>query len=73
MHLLETTTSSWMDIKQIDVVEEVHEEIRQAEVDIAKLKEEIIGLMPVQRMIKSGKRRLNSCKLPSHGRTSWQT
>ena len=27
-HLLDTTTSSWLGIEQIDVVEEVHEEIR---------------------------------------------
>ena len=30
-HLLETTTSSWLGIEQIDVVEEVREEIWQAE------------------------------------------
>ena len=44
-----------MGIKQIDVVEEVRKEIHQAEAHIAKLKEEIIGLMSIQRMIKSGK------------------
>ena len=53
-HLLETTTSLWFGIEQINVIEEVHEEIRQVEADIAKLKEEITGLMPVQRMIKLG-------------------
>jgi hypothetical protein len=38
-HLLETTIESWMGIEQIDAVEEVHEGIRQVEVEIAKLKE----------------------------------
>lgn len=52
--LLETTTSSWLGIEQIDNIEEVHAEIHQAEVDITKLKEEMAGLTPVQRMIKSG-------------------
>ena len=47
-HLLETTTTSWLGIKQIDTIEEVCEEIRQAEVEITKLKEEILGLTPVQ-------------------------
>ena len=37
-HLPETTTSSWMGIDQIDAIEEVHEEIYQAEADIEKLK-----------------------------------
>lgn len=52
--LLETTTSSWLGIEQIDVVEEVREEISEAE-DIVKLKEEIVGLTLVQRMVQSGK------------------
>ena len=47
-HLLETTTSSWLGIEHIDAIEEVHEEIRQAEAEIAKLKEEIASLTPVQ-------------------------
>ena len=46
-HLLETTTESWMGIEKIDAVEEVHEEIWQAEPEIAKLKEETSGLTPV--------------------------
>ena len=54
-HLLETATSSWLGIEQIDAVEEVHKEICQVEVDIAKLKEEITGLTPIQQMIQSGK------------------
>ena len=54
-HLLETTTSSWLGIEHIEVIEEVREEIRQVEADIAKLKEEITGLTSVQRMIQSGK------------------
>ena len=53
-HFLETTTSSWMGVKQIDTIEEVRTEIQQAEVDILKLKEEMTGLPLVQRMIKSG-------------------
>ena len=52
-HLLETTTSSWMGIEQIDVIEEVCKEINQAEANIGKLKEEMTGLPLVQRMIKS--------------------
>lgn len=44
-----------MGIENIDAIEEVHEEIHQAEVDIAKLKEEIAGLMPIQQMIQSSK------------------
>ena len=47
-HLLETTTSSWLGIEQIDVVEEVCKQIRQAEADIAMLKEEIASLTLVQ-------------------------
>jgi len=54
-HLLETTTSSWLGIEKNDTVEEVREEIRQAEVEIAKLKEEIPSLTPVQRMVQSSK------------------
>ena len=54
-HLLETTKSSWLGIDQIDTVEELCEEIRQAQVEIAKRKEEIAGFMPVQRMVQSGK------------------
>ena len=53
--LLETTTTSWLSIEQIDMVEEVCEEIWQAEAKIANLKEEIIGLTSVQRMVQSGK------------------
>lgn len=52
MHLLETTTSSWMGIEQIETIEEVRAEIHQAEADIVKLKEEMRGLTLVQRMIK---------------------
>lgn len=52
-HLLETTTSSWMGIKEIDAIEEVRAKIHQAEVDIAKLKEEMKSFTPMQRMIKS--------------------
>ena len=37
-HLLETTTESWMGIEQINTVEEVCEEIWQAEAKIVKLK-----------------------------------
>ena len=47
-HLLETTTSSWMGIEQIDDIGEVRTKIHQAEADIAKLKEEITGLTSVQ-------------------------
>ena len=54
-HLLETTTSSWLGIEQIDAIEEVHEEIHQVEVDITKLKEDFVGLTLVQRLIKSSK------------------
>lgn len=54
-HFLETTTSSWLGIKQIEVVKEVREEIHQTKVDIANLKEEIAGLTLVQGMIQSGK------------------
>lgn len=50
-HLLETTTQSWLGIEKIEAVEEVHEEIQQAEVEIVKLKEESSGLTPVQRMV----------------------
>ena len=46
-HLLETTTSSWLGIEQIEAVEEVPKEICQAKAEIAKLKEEIASLMPV--------------------------
>ena len=52
--MLETTTSSWMGIKQIDAIEEVCAEIHQAEADITKLKEEMTSLTSVQQMIKSG-------------------
>ena len=55
-HLLETTTESWSGIEQIDAIEEVHEEIRQTKVEIAKLTEEPVGLTPVQRMVHTGKR-----------------
>ena len=54
-HLLETTTSSWMGIEQIETIEEVHVEIHQDEANITRLKEEMEGLTPVQQMIKSGK------------------
>ena len=47
-HLLETTTESWTGIEKIETVEEVHEEIRQTEAEIAKLKEETPGLTPVE-------------------------
>jgi len=50
-HLLETTTESWVGIEQIETVEEVHQEIQQAEVEIAKLTQETLGLTPVQRMV----------------------
>ena len=46
-----------MGIKKINAIEEVCEEICHAEVDIAKFKEEITGLMSVQRMIKLGERK----------------
>ena len=41
----------------IDAVEEVHEEIRQTEVEIVKLIEEPVDLTPVQRMVHIGKRK----------------
>ena len=50
--MLETTTSSWLGIEQIDDVNEVREEIRQVEANIAKLKEEIASLMPVNDTIR---------------------
>ena len=56
-HLLETTTESWTSIEQIEIVEEVREEIRQAEAEIEKLKEETLGLTLVQRMVQKGKRK----------------
>ena len=56
-HLLETTIESWIGIKKIETVEEVHEEIRQTEAEIAKLKEETLGLTPVQQMVQVGKRK----------------
>ena len=52
-HLLETTIESWMGIEQIETVEEVREEIQQTKVEIAKLKEETPGLIPVQRMVQT--------------------
>ena len=52
--LLETTTSFWMDIEQIETIAEVRAEIHQAKADIVKLKIEMEGLTPMQRMIKSG-------------------
>ena len=52
--LLEATTSSWMGIEQINTIGEVRVEIRQVEVDIARLKADMEGLTQVQRMIKSG-------------------
>lgn len=51
---METTTSSWMGIEKIKNIKEVCIEIHQDEADIASLKEEMEGLTPVQRMIKSG-------------------
>ena len=54
-HLLETTKESWMGIEKIEAVEEVCEEIRQAEEEIVKLKEETPGLTPVQWMVQLGK------------------
>jgi len=54
VHLLETTTSSWMGIEHIETIEEVCAEIHQGEADITRLKEEMEGLPLVQRMIKSG-------------------
>ena len=54
-HLLETTIELWLGIEQIDAVEEVREEIWQAEAEIAKLKEETPCLTLVQRMVQSGK------------------
>jgi len=50
-HLLETTIESWMGTEKINIVEEVCKEIRQAEVEIVKLKEETPGLTLVQRMV----------------------
>ena len=50
-HLLKTTTESWMGIEHIEIVEEVHEEIRKAEAEIVKLKEETPSLTLVQRMV----------------------
>ena len=44
-----------MGIEKINIVEEVCEEIWQAEVEIMKLKEETLGLTPVQQMVQSGK------------------
>ena len=38
VQLLEATTSSWMGIKKSDTIEEVHADIRQVKVDIARLK-----------------------------------
>lgn len=54
-HLLETTTESWMGIEKITIVEEVHEEIWQTEAKIVKLKEETLGLTPVQWIMQLGK------------------
>ena len=56
-HLLETATESWSGIEKIDIVEEVCEEIRQTEVEIAKLTKEPTSLTPVQRMVHTGKRK----------------
>lgn len=56
-HLLENATESWIGIEQIEVVEEVHEEIRQTEAEIMKLTEETPSLTPVQRMVQTGKRK----------------
>ena len=56
-HLLEIATESWLGIEQIDTVEEVHEEIRQTEAEIAKLTEEPAGLTLVQRMVHTRKRK----------------
>ena len=53
--MLETSTYSWLGIEQIETIEEVCEEICQAEAHIAKLKEEMTGLPSVQKMIKSSK------------------
>ena len=47
-HLLKTAIESWMGIEQITTVEHVHEEIRQVESEIVKLKEETTGLTLVQ-------------------------
>ena len=49
--LLETTIESWLGIEHIDVVEEVHEEIRWAKAEIVKLKEATLGLTLVQQMV----------------------
>ena len=56
-HLLETTTESWTSIQQIEAVKEVHEEIRQTEIEIMKLTEEPPGLTLVQRIVHRGKRK----------------
>ena len=56
-HLLETSTKSWTGIEQIEIVEEVHEEIRQTKVEIVKLKEETLDITPVQRMVQTCKRK----------------
>jgi hypothetical protein len=56
-HLLETTTESWTCIEKIEAVEEVREEIRQTETKIVKLREETLGLTPIQQMVKIGKRK----------------
>ena len=50
--MLETTTSSWMGMEQIDTIDEVCANIHQVETNIVKLKEEMTGLTPVQWMIK---------------------
>ena len=39
MQLLETTTSFWLGIEQIDTIEEVRADIYQVEADIERLKE----------------------------------
>ena len=46
-----------MGIEKIDTIKEVHTDIHQVEADIARLKAEMEGLTPVQRMIKSGERK----------------
>lgn len=56
VQLLETTTSSWMGIEHIDTIKEVHADIHQVEVDIARLKEEMESFTPMQWMIKSSER-----------------
>ena len=55
--LLEALTSSQMAIEKIDTIEEVHVDIRQVELDIARLKAEMEGLPQLQQMIKSGERK----------------